>query len=146
MATAGHSLEERPSTRHVRVKKILVVDRDEYWGPAMRLALEECGYYLNLVREPAEGRRRAFERVYDLVIVSASMGEAAVRAILAELGRRGVPPPVVVVAGAGELRNRAVLETVPCVSLVRRPCPVEDVVDAARALVGDPWEDRLRGA
>jgi len=146
MADPGHSLEDRPSTRHVRVKKILIVDRDEYWGPAMRLALQECGYYLNLVRDSVEGRRRAFERLYDLVVLSASMGEVTVRTILGELGRHGTPPPVIVVAGAEEIKDRAALQAVPCVSMVRRPCPVEEVVDAARALIGEPWEDRFTGA
>jgi DNA-binding response OmpR family regulator len=146
MSTAGHALEDRPPTRHVRLKKVLVVDRDEYWGPAMRLALEEDGFYLNLVADPAEGRRRARERVYDLVVLSASIGASWVTAVLDTLARFASPPPVIVVAGAGEPARRQGRDRAAGLTFLRRPCPVEEVVDAARRLVGQPWTEGRPGA
>lgn len=146
MSMAGGSSGAKPPTRAGILRKILLVDRDEYWGPAMSLALEEAGYYLNWVKDPAEGRRRAFERVYELVVLSDSLGELATESMLEALEHHSRPPAVIVVAGAGKLRGREPFESVPSLLILRRPCRVEDVVDAARSLVGVPWNDRRRGA
>jgi DNA-binding response OmpR family regulator len=145
------SAEERPSnhrppTRIARQRKILVLDKDEFWGPSIRLALEETGYYLNLVADPREGCRRVLERAYDLVIISASLGPGALQAILELLARRVTPPGVIVLAGSDELRIEKDHPGVPVMSILRRPCAVEVVVEAARALVGAPWTDHRKGA
>jgi DNA-binding response OmpR family regulator len=146
MAAGDQPLEQHPPTRFARLRKILIVDQDEFWGPAIRLALEETGYYLNLVADPVEGCRRVQERAYDLVIVSASVGQAPLQAILELLARRVTPPGVIVLAGADELRMQKDHAGVPVLSVLRRPCAVEDVVDAARAMVGAPWTDHRKGA
>jgi DNA-binding NtrC family response regulator len=138
--------ETRPPTRFARIRKILVVDQDDFWGPAIRVALEETGYYLNLVADPREGCRRVLERAYDLVVVSASVGQGALQAILELVARRVTPPSVIVLAGDDDLRMQKDVPGVPCLSVLRRPCAVEDVVDAVRELVGAPWTDHRKGA
>ena len=134
------------SSRYGRIRKILVLDGDPFWGPAIRAALEETGYYLNLVAEPREGCRRVLERAYDLVIVSASVGPGALQAILELVARRVTPPGVILLAGEDELRMPKEVPGVPRLSILRRPCPVESVVDATRTLVGAPWTDHRKGA
>ncbi|HLY11450.1 MAG TPA: hypothetical protein VKW04_19255 [Planctomycetota bacterium] len=146
MAAEERQPEYRPPTRFARLRKILIVDRDAFWGPSIRLALEEAGYYLNLVADPREGCRRVLERAYDMVIVSASVGQGALQAILELLARRVTPPSVIVLAGSDELRMQKDSPGVPVLSILRRPCAVEDVVDAVRTLVGAPWTDHLKGA
>ena len=143
--TADHEFDHRPPTRCVRLRKVLVIDRDAFWGPAISLALEETGYYLNLVTDAREGCRRALERAYELVIVSASVGRGALLGILESLSRRISPPCIIVLAGNEEFRPEQDHPSVPCLSVLRQPCAVEDVVDAARALVGVPWSDHRRG-
>lgn len=138
--------QSRPPTRWVRLRKVLVIDRDAFWGPAIRLALEETGYYLNLVADPQEGGRRALERAYDLVIVSASVGRPMLEGLLEALSRRVSPPCVIVLAGVDELNLEKDFQGMPNLSILRRPCAVEDVVDAARTLVGVPWTDHRKGA
>lgn len=141
MSTAGGSPGAKPPTRAGVLRKILVVDRDEYWGPSMSLALEETGYYLNRVKDPGEGRRRVLERAYDLVVLSDSLGDPAVASILAAAARLAKPPAAVVLGGTGSLEGR-----LGRLRVLRRPCRVDEVVDAVRALVGPPWTDRRRGA
>lgn len=136
--------DSRSPTKVLRLRKVLVVDRDPFWGPAIRLALEETGYYLNLVTDPQEGCRRGRERAYDLVIASASVGPGALQGLLETLSRRNSPPSVIVLAGADEFRKD--LAGPPGLMVLRRPCAIEDVVDAARALVGVPWTDHRKGA
>jgi DNA-binding response OmpR family regulator len=146
MAAKEKQSDQRPATRLARQRKILVVDKDEFWGPSIRLALEEAGYYLNLVAEPREGCRRVLERAYDLVIVSASVGLGALQAILELVARRVTPPGVIVLAGGDELKIKKEYPGGPVLSILRRPCAVEDVVDAARVLIGAPWTDHRKGA
>jgi len=137
--------DPRSPTRVVRLRKVLVIDGDAFWGPAIRMALEESGYYLNRVTDAQEGCRRSRERVYDLVVASTSLGQAALQAILETLARRVSPPAVLVLAEADDLRVQDPPE-LPALAILRRPCAVEDVVDAARALVGVPWTDHRKGA
>lgn len=146
MAASTPESDRRSPTRFVRVRKILVVDSDPFWGPAIRLALEETGYYLNRVADAQEGYRRALERAYDLVVVSASVGREPLLGILEALAKRAKPPGVIVLAGADELRMPKALPGVPGLTVLRRPCAIEDVVDAAKALIGAPWTDHLKGA
>jgi DNA-binding response OmpR family regulator len=146
MGSAGGSPGAKPPTRMGVLRKILLVDRDEYWGPAMRLALEETGYYLNWVKDPGEGRRRVLERVYDLALLSDSVGQPAVASLLEAVARLAKPPAALVLAGERERKGRDPWPAVPCLSILRRPCRVEEVVDAVRTLVGSPWSDRRRGA
>jgi DNA-binding response OmpR family regulator len=127
------------SIRGESPKKVLIVDRDKFWGPSMNLALEETGYYLNWVTDPGEGRRRVIERVYDLVVLSDSLGEPAVASILATVAR-GPRPPAVLLLANGEMPAQ------PGLSVVRRPCDVNDVVDEARRLVGTPGGNQRKGA
>ena len=146
MAAENLDSNHRSPTRCVRLRKVLVIDRDAFWGPAIQAALEETGYYLNLVTDAREGCRRAMERAYDLVIVSASMGMGALVGILESLSHRISPPCVIVLAGADEVRIEKDQLGVPCLSILRPPFAVEDVVDTARTLVGVPWSDHRKGA
>ena len=131
----------QPSTRRVRLKKVLVVDPDPAQGQAVARILDEAGYYLNQVTQAAEGRRRAFERAYDLVVLSASLGEGVVRIIVDELGARPSPPPVLVLAGADGLKSRGEMDGVTCLMVLRSPFAPEEAAEAARTLVGPPWDE-----
>jgi|SRR4026209_155265 len=144
--SAAQDFDPRPPTRCVRLHKVLVIDRDAFWGPAVRVALEDAGYYMNLVTDAREGCRRALERAYDLVIVSASLGQGAVLGIVESLSHRISPPCILILAGSDELRMEEDQPGVPSLSILRLPCAVEEVVDAARALVGVPWSDHHKGA
>ena len=62
MAAEDKRRDPNSSSRYGRIRKILVLDRDAFWGPAIRVALEETGYYLNLVADPREGCRRVLAR------------------------------------------------------------------------------------
>jgi len=146
MSAQFYDSDSRPPTRCVRLRKVLVIDRDAFWGPAIQAALEETGYYLNLVADAREGCRRAMERAYDLVIVSASLGQGALVGIVESLARRINPPCVILLLGTDEPRMEKDQLGVSCLSILRSPFAVEDVVDTARTLVGVPWSDHRMGA
>ena len=136
-----HGIHDRPSTRRVRLKKILLVDADPAQGAEIRRTLEAAGYYLNHVAAPEEARRREHERLYDLVVISAAIGESMLGILVEELGRRPSPPPVLVLAGADGLKRRGELDGVTCLMVLRAPFTPAETADAARALAGPPWEN-----
>ena len=140
MSVSPSAPEGRTPTRLVRMRKILVIDRDPAWGPAIRLALEESGYYLNLVTDPSEGFRREMERAYDLVVVSSSVGAAGVRSVVDGRLRRSNPPAALVLADAAAAPAEKRL------IVLRRGCDLKEIVDAAQTLIGVPWTDHKKGA
>lgn len=131
----------QPATRRLRLKKVLVVDPDPVQGTAVAQALEEAGYYINPVADAAEGRRRSFERAYDLVVLSAALGEEVIKAVVDELGARPSPPPVLILAGNDGLKSRGQIDGVTCVMVLRSPFSPAEAGDAARTLAGPPWEE-----
>jgi DNA-binding response OmpR family regulator len=141
MSTSPHGIHDQPSTRRVRLKKVLLVDADPAQGPELRRELEANGYYLNHVTSPEEARRREAERCYDLVVCSAALGEGVLGVLIDELGRKPSPPPVLVLSGPEGLKRRADLDGVTCLMVLRSPFTPADVADAARALAGPPWEE-----
>jgi DNA-binding response OmpR family regulator len=141
MEVLQFSLDQHPSTSRLRLKSVLAVDRDRLWGRSVRDALEEGGYHVHWVQVADEARRRLRDRAYDLVLLSRSIGRLAVVSLMAELRLRQSPPPVLLVASVREGEHWQPWHFLPVVSILHRPYTVEDVADAAAALLGHPWRD-----
>lgn len=144
--SAVATIDPRPPTRHYRIKKVLVVDRDAVWASQMRDALQECGYYLNQITDVREARRRVFERVYDLVVLSTSLGRSHLEEIFREMGKHADPPQVLLLAAPGDACTYEDPSLVPSVTLLRYPVDLDDVIYVSKALLGSPWEDGKLGA
>lgn len=140
MGVYEHAFERNPSTRHARLKRLLVVDQDEEWAEPLRDALAEAGYRLSLAAGAHEAIRQLLDHTPDLVVVSTLVGDRALDTLLSEFQSCATPPPVLLVAGLRGERRWEAWRTLPCVSIIRQPFRMGDVVEAARALVGDPWE------
>ncbi len=144
MPRAGFSLEEHPPTRHLRYKRILVVDPEDQWSRPIRDALEDCGFYVYAASGPREGARRFSDRAADLLVVSTFGGDRALRHVLEELQALSEPPPVLVVAALnGEMRWEA-WQALPRVTRIRQPFTIDDIVQAARSVLGNCWVDDER--
>ena len=72
MSNPGASGGERPATRHVRFKDILLVEEDETWALALRDALSEGGFRVTLALSLYEAVRTLRRKAPDLLAVSAS--------------------------------------------------------------------------
>ncbi len=141
MNTAECAQSPAPASRFVRLKKVLVVERDRAFGPPMRDAIEQSGYYPNLVTDPLEARRRVHERRYDLVVISSTIGREALSGILEMMMRHGFSPLVLLVMDRDSEVSSEEMKGFPGLSVVRHPCSSEDVAEAVRALLGSPWPD-----
>ena len=144
--SAVATIDPRPPTRHYRIKKILIADRDAVWGAQTRDALQECGYYINQITDPQEAKRRVYERRYDLVVLSTSIGRTHLESIFREMGKHGEPPQVLLLAPPGDACTYEDPDIVPSVTILRYPVDLEDIVYVSKALLGSPWEDgRISG-
>lgn len=140
MSDTGASRQEGPATRHVRFKEILVVEDDETWALALQDALSGGGYRVNLTMSLYDAVR-AVRKSPDLVLVSALVGDQVSEALLREIESVKLPPPVLLVGTRkGEARWEA-WKSLPCLSKVGQPFQLVDVLEAARAILGSPWED-----
>jgi DNA-binding response OmpR family regulator len=145
MNNPGVSGGERPATRHVRFKEILLVEEDETWALALKDALSEGGFRVNLALSPSEAVRSLRRKSPDLVAVSALLGDEASELLLHELECLKLPPPVLLVGPrAGEKRWEN-WKALPVLSSVGQPFDLADVRQAARAILGSAWEDLMDG-
>jgi DNA-binding response OmpR family regulator len=145
MDTHGHSLGERPSTRHVRYKKVLLVDHHEGWGEPILDVLTDRGYKV-VVASGAGAAANAMDRgPVDLVVVCAMVGEEMMTKLLEYLQGEACPPPVLLVAALHGDHRWEAWRQLPCTAVLRPPYTMADVVEAVKALVGSPWQDLMDG-
>jgi DNA-binding response OmpR family regulator len=124
--------QDEPATRHVRFKEILIVEDDETWALGLRDALAKGGYRVSLALALYEAVRRMREKVPDLFVVSALLGEQAAETLLRELEGLRVPPPILLVGPRpGEIRWEA-WRSLPSLSVVGQPFELADVLEGAR--------------
>jgi DNA-binding response OmpR family regulator len=141
MSNPGDSRRDGPATRHVRFKEILLVEDDATWALALNDALSEGGYRITPAASTPDAVRSLRQKPSDLVIVSALLGEAASEMLRVELEHLKVPPPVLLIGTRpGDARWDS-WTSLPFVSAVEQPFELPDVREAARAILGTPWED-----
>jgi DNA-binding response OmpR family regulator len=141
MAIHGEYPHERPETRHVRFKKILVVDRDGDWGLPVRETLAASPYLTRHVADIGEGACSIGRSEPDLVVISSLVGDHSLQMLLRELESLATPPPVLLLAYLHGESRWSPWRSLPCISILRTPFTMHDVLEGVRALIGEPWED-----
>lgn len=126
---------------HYRVREILVADRDEPWCMAVSEALAARGYRCARALGAEAARWEVRQTAFDLVVLSTSLGDWAIKGLMSDfVAARSLPLLVVVVAPPHEGPSRAP-GFVPADRVLRRPCRVDDIVDAVRSLLGKPLSE-----
>ena len=143
MTTSRLGSGPSPETRRVRFKEILVID---HWPFAIGEALEEARYRLLPRVDLNRALHSVGRRGLDLVVVSDLVGDRALEALLEELRALDVPPPTVLVASLQGLKRWEAWRALSNTSIVCSPFRMEDVLEAVRAQIGDPWEDLAGGS
>jgi DNA-binding response OmpR family regulator len=141
MSNPVESRRDGPATRHIRFKEVLLIDEDETWGLALQDALSAGGYRVHLAVSLYDTVREVRKKLPDLMVISALLGNHVSESLLREIEGISLPPPVLLVgARTGEVRWEA-WKSLPCLSTVPQPFKLTDVLEAASALLGSPWED-----
>jgi PleD family two-component response regulator len=141
MAASEYALAPRPPSRNVRIKRVLIIDRDDSWYRASQEMLVLRGYRVSRAVGVEDARRQVLERPPDLVLLSASVGEILLNALAEDFRGRPLPPLMLVVAGREGPGSK-----VEGVSVLRLPHTSEELGGAVAALIGSPWARMGEGA
>jgi DNA-binding NtrC family response regulator len=144
MATTG--LEGSPTTRRVRLRRVLVVDPDAPWAEAVGGALALRGFVPVRLPDAEQARWRIREGPFDLALVSTAVAPPALELLLRDLRTRVPNAPVVLMVAADQDRGGEAWQFLRVARTVRRPCRVQDVADAIWAILGKPGADAHAGA
>ena len=118
-------------------KRILLVDDDQEIVESMRLALEASGYQILIARDGNQGLALAEREDPDLVILDMMMPKRSGFLVLEKLRRsRPVPIKVIMITANEGSRHKAYAEMLGVDDYIRKPFPMERLMDSVKRLVG----------
>jgi hypothetical protein len=137
---AVHTIGSGPSpeTRRVRFKEVLVLEFPPF---SIGAALEAARYRLRPAAEIDQAIRSVGHGEIELVVISDLVGDRALHALMEELRAHPAPPPAILVPSLQGVKRWEAWKSLSGTSIVRSPFKMNDVVEAVRAQIGDPWVD-----
>jgi len=118
-------------------KKILVVDDDPSIIETLKYALEAKGYDVLIARDGNQGLAIADREDPDLVILDMMMPKRSGFLVLEKLRRsRPVPIRIIMITANEGSRHKAYAEKLGVDEYIRKPFPVNRLVESAERLLG----------
>jgi len=118
-------------------KKILVVDDDPSIIETLKYALEAKGYEVLIARDGNQGLAIADREDPDLVILDMMMPKRSGFLVLEKLRRsRPVPIRIIMITANEGSRHKAYAEKLGVDEYIRKPFPVNRLVESAERLLG----------
>jgi DNA-binding response OmpR family regulator len=118
-------------------KRILLVDDDREIVEAMKLALEAASYQVLVARDGNQGLAMAERADPDLVILDMMMPKRSGFLVLEKLRRtRSVPVRIIMVTANEGSRHKAYAEMLGVDDYIRKPFPMERLLESVRRLLG----------
>jgi DNA-binding response OmpR family regulator len=121
----------------LKAKRILLVDDDGEIVEAMRFALESRGFEILVARDGNQGLAMAEREEPDLVILDMMMPKRSGFLVLEQLRRAAEKTVKVVMITANEgSRHKAYAEMLGVDEYLRKPFPMDKLVETASRLLG----------
>ncbi len=118
-------------------KRILLVDDDREIVEAMKMALETAGYEVLIARDGNQGLAMTERADPDLVILDMMMPKRSGFLVLEKLRRtRSVPVRIIMVTANEGSRHKAYAEMLGVDDYIRKPFPMERLMESIRRLIG----------
>ncbi|MEM7475558.1 MAG: response regulator [Planctomycetota bacterium] len=118
--------------------KVLLVDDDAEVIEAMRYALEGNGFEVLVARDGNQGLAMAEKNTPDLLVLDMMMPKRSGFLVLEQLRRDGNESvKVIMITGNEGNRHQQYAELLGVNDYLRKPFPMEKLVESARALVGE---------
>jgi DNA-binding response OmpR family regulator len=129
--------EESKETQETQAKRILLVDDDYEIVESMRVALEAQGYEILVARDGNQGLAMAERDDPDLVILDMMMPKRSGFLVLEKLRRtRRIPMRVIMITANEGSRHKAYAEMLGVDDYLRKPFPMDRLMDSVRRLLG----------
>ena len=123
-------------TSESETKRILLVDDDHEIVESLRYALESKGYEVLIARDGNQGLALAEREDPDLVILDMMMPKRSGFLVLEKLRRtRQVPIRIIMITANEGSRHKAYAETLGVDDYIRKPFPMERLVESVRRLL-----------
>lgn len=119
-------------------KRILIIDDDPEITESMRLTLEACGYEVFNACDGNQGLVMTEQKNPNLIILDMMMPKRSGFLVLEKL-RRSLPIPIrviMVTANEGN-RHKAYAETLGVDDYIRKPFPMDRLLESVRRLLGE---------
>jgi DNA-binding response OmpR family regulator len=134
------STEENPAPEAsaTRLPKVLLVDDDGEIVEAMRYALEANGFEVSVARDGNQGLALTETLQPDLLVLDMMMPKRSGFLVLEALRRNGQDKVKVIMITANEgNRHKAYAEMLGVNDYLRKPFPMDKLVDSAKRLLQD---------
>lgn len=135
--------ESQPSDAETEVKPhVLLVDDDGEVIESMRYALEASGFKVSTARDGNQGLAMAEKTTPDLLILDMMMPKRSGFLVLEQLRREGKDSvKVIMITGNEGNRHQQYAELLGVDDYIRKPFPMDRLVESAKRLVSKEIED-----
>jgi DNA-binding response OmpR family regulator len=118
-------------------KRILLVDDDAEIIESLRLALEANGYAVLVARDGNQGLALSERENPDLVILDMMMPKRSGFLVLEKMRRtRETPMRVIMITANEGTRHKAYAEMLGVDDYIRKPFPMDRLIDSVQRLIG----------
>jgi DNA-binding response OmpR family regulator len=118
-------------------KRILLVDDDAEIVESLRLALESNGYTVLIARDGNQGLALSERENPDLVILDMMMPKRSGFLVLEKMRRtRDTPLRVIMITANEGSRHKAYAEMLGVDDYIRKPFPMDRLMDSVQRLIG----------
>jgi DNA-binding response OmpR family regulator len=118
-------------------KRILLVDDDAEIVESLRLALESNGYNVLIARDGNQGLALSERENPDLVILDMMMPKRSGFLVLEKMRRtRETPLRVIMITANEGSRHKAYAEMLGVDDYIRKPFPMDRLIDSVQRLIG----------
>ena len=118
-------------------KRILLVDDDAEIVESLRLALESNGYTVLVARDGNQGLALSERENPDLVILDMMMPKRSGFLVLEKMRRtRDTPLRVIMITANEGSRHKAYAEMLGVDDYIRKPFPMDRLIDSVQRLIG----------
>jgi DNA-binding response OmpR family regulator len=136
MAKKAKPEAETKETQDDSRKRVLLVDDDPEIIDALRYALEAKGFEIMIARDGNQGLAMAEREDPDLVILDMMMPKRSGFLVLEKLRRtRDVPIRVIMITANEGSRHKAYAEMLGVDDYIRKPFPMDRLVDSVQRLL-----------
>jgi DNA-binding response OmpR family regulator len=131
--------EEGSGKNSGSVHRVLLVDDDMEIVESMRFALENSGFQVSVARDGNEGIAMIEHQTPDVLILDMMMPKRSGFLVLEQLQRSPTKTPRIIMITANEgSRHKAYAEMLGVEEYIRKPFPMEKLVETVRNLVAKP--------
>ena len=127
-------------------KTILVVDDDQELSDGLRVVLEKQGFRVMQARDGQLGKQMVYQHRPDLIILDMMMPRMGGYPVLEHFKGKADAPPIIMITANEGSRHKAYAEFLGVVSYIRKPFPMEELLEQVEKALNPPPPEEPKAA